>query len=94
MGRESSRDRELRDAARELALHLKYVEEDPDGQLLDLGVVSVEDEDDEDDEGMETAREQVQDLMDQGSELVEDFEEDLDLAVEYIGKILEDAQAD
>lgn len=87
MSREQDRDQELREAAKALALELKYVDEDHNGQLVDQFVM-----DDEDDEGMEAAREDVQALMDEENELVEAFEGDIDLALEYIGKILEDAQ--
>lgn len=93
MSRENDRHQELLEAARTLAIELKYVEEDDNGQLVDLGAVSLEDEDDDGDEGMELAREDIQALMDQESELVEDFEEDLDLAIEYIGKVIEHAQS-
>ena len=94
MSRENDRHQELLEAAKALAIHLRYVEEDDDGELVDLGEVSVEDDDDNDGEGMDAAQEDVQALVDKESELVEVFEGDVDLAIEYIGKILKTARPD
>jgi hypothetical protein len=79
MSRDNDRHEELLEAAKALALHLGFVKEDHRELLVD------QQEYDE-----ETAREDIEQLIEEEHELVAEFE-NLDEAIKYIELVIDDA---
>ena len=84
MSRANEAHNDLLEAAKGLCLKLGLVQEDDEGLLVDTQQFDPEGDDDD-------LREAIEKLMERESESVEAFEGDVDLAVDYIKEVIQDA---